>query len=293
MRLDELINERRWEVLVAVHEANSMGELCSRLGASYYMTRRALTTLGIKNRWKRGWSPGQRRPGKAERDIAIIALREQDPPLSYTEIGAHYQISRERVRQILNARDRPDLCGLAAERLNRHRHAGRLVEWTCVNCGKSEKRLPSRAKVKTCSRKCFGENKQSPLEETQYVFGPRILELREAGKTWREIGNILAVRGATDLIRSGTASSIFDGWAKRVGADISHLRTGRARAKSAPPIDEIIRRYIKNKEPAERLAKEYGIAWRRLVKILKENNIPVRSRAEARRVRHAKAGKDR
>ncbi len=212
---NELINARRWEVVAAAQEAKSMHGLCLQLGTSYSMTRRALEELGIKRKWPRG-RPQNRTAKHIARDAEIILLREQDPPETLQQIGDRFGISRERVRQILNARGRTDLCGEAWWRLVRQRHEAQLVEWTCANCGKAEKRRGKAVEAKTCSRRCFGEHKRPPLEETNYVLGPRILELREAGKTWDKIGQQLQL--------GRHAHTTFQRWAKRVGADISHLQ---------------------------------------------------------------------
>ena len=286
MRANELIFLRPAEVRAAAEAANSMGALCETLGASYLTVRRALNHLGIERRWRRGRYKDSD-PKLVERNATIVAQREQDSPLSFRQIGVRHRISAERVRQILNACGRSDLCGAVGKKITQQRRKDRLVEWACVNCGRKEKRPPRQAGAKTCSRKCFGENKRFPLEETTLVFGPHILELREAGKKWREIGEILNLKGSSPTIRGATASSILHAWAKRVGADISHLRTGRANARPAPPSHEICRRYTENLEPATRLSKEYGIACGRVIAILKSNNIPIRGRADAQHARFA------
>ena len=161
---------------------------------------------------------------KTARKREIVELREQGSPLTMQEIGNKFSISRERVRQIIISRGRPDLCGATGSQIMRQRHTEILVDLTCANCGKKIKRIPSRAQTQTCSRKCFGELKGLPLEDTCFVMGPVILEMREAGYKWREIDAALKIKSS--------ASGILDGWAKRVGADISHLRTGKhARVK--------------------------------------------------------------
>ncbi len=221
MRLDELINGRRWEVVIAAHEASSMGELCSRLGASNVMTRRALTALGIKKRWKRGCPPGHRRQGKVERDAAVIVMREQTPPQTMQEISEKFEISRERARQILNKCGRVDLC--SAKRVHRYRREARLVDWMCANCDKSEKRLPRFALTKWCSWKCRREY-QYPIENGWMVFGPRILELREDGMTWADIGQRIGFRSKDRKSLASQACRTLKRWGKRVDADLSHLQ---------------------------------------------------------------------
>lgn len=220
MRHNELIHERRWEVLAAVKTADSMGALCKTLGASSGATRRALRHLGIERRWPRG--PGGRGMRNDERDAAIIALREQDPPLTMQKIADQYSISRERVRQILNGRGRSDLCAEAMFRLMRYRHDANLVDWTCAHCGKPESRRRAAAKIKTCSRKCRREF-QWPLETTRLALGPRILEMRENGDTWNEIGIRMGFVALHERSGGSQACRTLKLWAERVGADISHL----------------------------------------------------------------------
>ncbi len=218
MKYNELIHERRWEVLAAAKTADSMGALCKTLGASYHVTRRALRILGIPRRWPRG-GPRQRGMRNGERDASIIALREQDPPLTMQKIANQFSISRERVRQILNGRGRSDLCAEAGFRLMRCR----LRDWTCAHCGKPEKRSAGFAKIKTCSRKCRREH-QWPLEQTNLILGPRILEMREAGNTWKEIGRRMGFAACDELSGASQTCRTLKIWAERVGADISHLR---------------------------------------------------------------------
>lgn len=79
-----------------------------------------------------------RRRDQARDDLIVARYREG---ATTTDIGRDWNISRERVRQILDRND--VVCDPGTRRLRR-------VEWTCAACGKREMRQPSKARARSC-----------------------------------------------------------------------------------------------------------------------------------------------
>jgi hypothetical protein len=75
-----------------------------------------------------------------------IAERVRDGE-TCSAIGMDYGITRQRVAQIAAA--------FGAHSAHRGRHVER-VSWSCEVCGKEERRTPTRAKRRTCGKKCNG-----------------------------------------------------------------------------------------------------------------------------------------
>lgn len=107
----------------------------------------------------------------------IVELRLQGKTLS--EIGAIYNITRERVRQILMASGDP--------RVKSYRRPP--IVRTCMGCGKEFR--PKNRHVKYCSLPCFYNNRPKHLTNRQREILSHVMKRRPEGATWQQIASEL------------------------------------------------------------------------------------------------------
>lgn len=144
-----------------------------------------------------------------DRDAEIINLRRSG--MTLTEIGAKYEITRERVRQII-VRLAPDL----TDDVVRDARLGPLPK--CPECGKELRRG---GRNKTCGSHECRSIRWSNLTPMQRERGERILTLRAFGMTWEEIANRVWPEKPKDTAYAAYAQTYAKTYAKKTGEDIS------------------------------------------------------------------------
>ena len=113
------------------------------------------------------------------RDDEIIRLREQK--WTYQKLADKYGISRERIRQILHAAGRGDLC----------RYFTNTEDHTCAQCGKVfQAYAKNRDKPrKFCSPPCSHEYMREHRQTKRESVGKEIYEARiKTKRTWASLG---------------------------------------------------------------------------------------------------------
>ena len=93
----------------------------------------------------------------SERTRDMIAMYQQGFTLQ--EIGDKYEITGERVRQIITR------AGVKATDAYPARRKRKMVDWKCEQCGKEEQRDPERKKLRFCSQKCAAESRRKYTPE--------------------------------------------------------------------------------------------------------------------------------
>ena len=161
------------------------------------------------------WPAPASRPGCKPTDYKdAVILREQG--LTYKAIGDKLGVSRERIRQVLHAMGRSDLC-----------HRPPLIDLPgCLNCGA---RVEARQR-KFCSKKCGQEYRAKTPTEWQrrlirIVFDERVN--KNPPSRWVDIAQLIGMKA-----HKGTSiPSHFRKACRRAGVDPSPAFGRQARRK--------------------------------------------------------------
>lgn len=121
-------------------------------------------------------------PTNVARNTMIVALRETG--LTLEQIGEKYELTRERVRQILANAGRVDLCRIE---LSDPKVVAEIFTVRCACCGKKQEVRIHQRSLKYCSNKC------RVLSTKAYKRAPKIMKLREKGMTWMQIGATMKI----------------------------------------------------------------------------------------------------
>ena len=186
-----LTGERRWEFLEMAARPLPRTRIAEHFGVMPQTVTNAAARLGIKLVNANTLRTGPR-PETRYRDHwpHVIELREKG--LTYQRIGASLGISRERVRQILHAAGRSDLC---------HRYRAKpRPEMTCPVCGE---RYQGTAVF--CSMKCRQRHRNLAFYPRDLPRARAIVAMRKSDKSWDTVA-------AHQGFGSGPAAQV---WLKR------------------------------------------------------------------------------
>ena len=169
-----LLGADRNALLAAINQGRTVRELSSDFDCSAQTIKKAHALLGLPINVRVG-GPRIPRPHTRYRAHwpAVIEMRESG--MTYQRIGQAFGITRERVRQILHAAGRPDLCGV-------HR-AREKPQAICQQCGEAHERLWS----PYCSRQCMKDFRQAAYYKRDLPKAERIAAMRQEGKRWADV----------------------------------------------------------------------------------------------------------
>lgn len=105
-KTSDVLQKHNWEIWSFYHQGMTPDEIAKKISCSSNLVVRAIKSLGLKIPKINNVRVGIKNQDRANR---IIAAREDDQ--TYKEIGENWNISGERVRQILHSAGRSDLCG--------------------------------------------------------------------------------------------------------------------------------------------------------------------------------------
>lgn len=175
--------ERDGAIIKAYQTGDKLVQLAEQYGLTVSGICGILRRHGIERSQKGGRPGGTHKPRQfTERDAAIVRLYESGKTLE--ELGASFDITRERVRQILVR------AGCEERHRGRAKREARMITLVCPRCGKSRRIIPSQINRRNdafCSAACRA------LANPNHSGRRAYLMRRDERLVWSEIGRRLGL----------------------------------------------------------------------------------------------------